>query len=132
MVGFLRDGYAADLNPVERSTGWSSERCRAFVSFSSTNETEAPFFTRETDTTVTLSRRLAGDVAEVGPDCELEKGKHVIYNKFGIGTTDIEMNGDSYVIIKEADLIGSFPGSSATANDIPKMTPLVRRGDWRT
>jgi hypothetical protein len=38
----------------------------------------------------------------------------VLYNKFGIGCTDIEMAGGSYVMISANDLIGrlrSFPGS---------------------
>jgi hypothetical protein len=57
------------------------------------------------------------------------KGKTVLYNKFGIGCTDIEMGGDSYIMIKEGDLIGTFPNSGATADDIPNMTPMVRRED---
>ena len=77
----------------------------------------------------TLMNTYTGDVAEFGPDCEgVEKGNTVLYNKFGIGCTDIEMGGDSYIVIKECDLIGTFPGSGATADDIPKLSPLVRRG----
>ena len=51
----------------------------------------------------------------------------VLYNKFGIGCVDIEMGGDSYILIREEDLIGTFPGSGATADDIPKLTPLADR-----
>ena len=47
----------------------------------------------------------------------------MLYNKFGIGCTEVEMGGDSYIIIKEQDLIGTFPGSGATADDIPKLSP---------
>ena len=69
-----------------------------------------------------------GDVMELGPECiSLEKGNTVLYNKFGIGCTDLEMNDDSYIVIKEQDLIGTFPGSGATAADIPKMQPLGDR-----
>jgi|TARA_B110000977_G_scaffold132451_1_gene168681 chaperonin GroES len=64
----------------------------------------------------------------LGPDCKsLEKGNTVLYNKFGIGCTDLEMGDDSYIVIKEQDLIGTFPGSGATASDIPKMSPLGDR-----
>ena len=65
---------------------------------------------------------------ELGPDCKtLEKGSTVLYNKFGIGCVDIEMGGETYILIREEDLIGTFPGSGATANDIPKLTPLGDR-----
>jgi len=70
----------------------------------------------------------SGDVMELGPDCKtLEKGSTVLYNKFGIGCTDLEMGDDSYIVIKEQDLIGTFPGSGATASDIPKMSPMGDR-----
>ena len=51
----------------------------------------------------------------------------MLYNKFGIGCTEIEMDGDSYIVIKEQDLIGTFPGSGATADDIPKLSPMGDR-----
>ena len=54
-------------------------------------------------------------------------GNTVLYNKFGIGCTEIEMDGDSYIVIKEQDLIGTFPGSGATADDIPKLSPMGDR-----
>ncbi len=69
-----------------------------------------------------------GDVMGLGTECiSLEKGNTVLCNKFGIGCTDLEMNDDSYIVIKEQDLIGTFPGSGATAADIPKMQPLGDR-----
>jgi chaperonin GroES len=69
-----------------------------------------------------------GDITALGPDCEhLEEGNTVLYNKFGIGCTEVEMGGDSYIIIKEQDLIGTFPGSGATADDIPKLSPMGDR-----
>ena len=37
------------------------------------------------------------------------------------------MGGSSYVMINERDLIGTFPGAGATAEDIPKLTPLGDR-----
>ena len=37
------------------------------------------------------------------------------------------MDGDSYIVIKEQDLIGTFPGSGATADDIPKLSPMGDR-----
>ena len=57
----------------------------------------------------------------------MKKGVTVLYNKFGIGCVDIEMGGETYILIREEDLIGTFPGSGATANDIPKLTPLGDR-----
>ena len=57
----------------------------------------------------------------------MKKGVTVLYNKFGIGCVDVEMGGDAYILIREEDLIGTFPGSGATANDIPKLTPLADR-----
>lgn len=70
----------------------------------------------------------SGDVAEFGDKCVgMKKGVTVLYNKFGIGCVDIEMGGETYILIREEDLIGTFPGSGATANDIPKLTPLGDR-----
>ena len=37
------------------------------------------------------------------------------------------MDGDSHIVIKEQDLIGTFPGSGATADDIPKLSPMGDR-----
>mmetsp|Transcript_33066 Transcript_33066/g.81321 ORF Transcript_33066/g.81321 Transcript_33066/m.81321 type:complete len:240 (-) Transcript_33066:128-847(-) len=70
----------------------------------------------------------SGDVVAVGEECkEMKVGVTVLYNKFGIGCTDIEMGGETFIMIREADLIGTFPGSGATANDIPKLIPTGDR-----
>ena len=70
----------------------------------------------------------AGDVTAIGPDVKhVKTGSTVLYSRFGIGCTDLEMGDDSYIVIKEQDLIGTFPGSGATASDIPKMSPMGDR-----
>lgn len=47
--------------------------------------------------------------------------------QFGIGVTDIEMNGEQYALIREEDCIGVMPNSRAHADDIPQMRPLGDR-----
>lgn len=71
---------------------------------------------------------FVGDVTAIGPDCKhVAVGATVLYSKFGIGCTDVKIGADEYTLIKEADLIGTFPNSGARANDIPKLAPCGDR-----
>ena len=54
-------------------------------------------------------------------------GATVLYSKFGIGCTDMVVDGVEYTLIKEQDLIGTLPSSGARANDIPKLQPCGDR-----
>jgi hypothetical protein len=56
----------------------------------------------------------AGDVVSVGDKAEsLKAGDTVVYSKFGIGVTDLEIKGEEYAVLKEEDIIGTFPKSGA-------------------
>ena len=54
---------------------------------------------------------IAGDVVAVGSGdtVTLKTGDSVVYSKFGIGVTEIQMQGEDYCIIKENDIIGVMP-----------------------
>lgn len=53
-----------------------------------------------------------------------------------MGITELDIQGTTYALMREDDIIGTMPSSSATAADVPKIKPL---GDrvlikvcWRT
>ena len=77
----------------------------------------------------------AGDVVAVGDgrvggitqDFTLQEGDTILYSKFGIGATDISVQGDLHVLIREDDVIGTLPRSGATAADVPELKPLADR-----
>ena len=61
--------------------------------------------------------RRAGDVVSVGDKTSaLKAGDTVVYSKFGIGVTDLEIKGEEYAVLKEEDIIGTFPKSGAPAH----------------
>ena len=68
-------------------------------------------------------------VVSLGEKCAAVKvGDVVVYSKFGIGVTDLEIKGDEYAVLKEDDIIGTFPTSgAATAADVPSLQPLFDR-----
>jgi len=76
-----------------------------------------------------------GDVAGLGDgrvgtqvrEFFVKEGQTVLYNKFGIGATDILLDGVDYTMIREDDLIGIMPHSQATALDVPELQPLGDR-----
>ena len=51
----------------------------------------------------------------------------MLYNKFGIGTDDVVCGGIEYTMLRELDLIGTFPKSNASVVDIPDLEPLGDR-----
>lgn len=70
----------------------------------------------------------SGDVVSIGPDAsELKEGATVLYSKFGIGVTDFRMGDDEYCMLKESDVIGTFPKSGASASDIKDIQPCGDR-----
>jgi chaperonin GroES len=67
-------------------------------------------------------------VVGLGPDtAQLKEGDTVLYSKFGIGCTDIELAGQDYVILREEDCIGVMPRSNADADDVPELVPMFDR-----
>lgn len=78
---------------------------------------------------------LAGDIVAVGDgkvgsqqqEFHLKVGETVLYSKFGIGVTDIMIDGQEHCLIKEDDCIGVLPRSGGTANDIPELKPNADR-----
>lgn len=70
----------------------------------------------------------SGDVAAVGPDVKgLKKGDTVLYSKFGIGATDIEVQGTEFCLLKESDVIGTMPRPGASIEDVPELKPCQDR-----
>lgn len=56
-----------------------------------------------------------------------QPGDTVLYSKFGLGATELQVGGTDYILIREDDLIGIMPRSEATADDIPEMRPIGDR-----
>jgi len=73
----------------------------------------------------------SGDVVAVGKaknfDLTLKEGDTVLYSKFGLGVTDIEMAGVEYAILNERDCMGIMPRSNASVDDIGEIKPLGDR-----
>ena len=57
----------------------------------------------------------------------LKAGDTVVYSKFGIGVTDLQIKGEEFAVLKEEDILGVFPSSGATAADVGKLRPLLDR-----
>ena len=71
---------------------------------------------------------LLGDVEAIGDDVHgVKPGQTVLYNKFGIGADDMILNKEEFTMLRELDLIGTFPRSNASVDDIPNLEPLGDR-----
>lgn len=85
--------------------------------------------------TAAQKKPTSGDVVALGDGrmgtqvrkFTLKEGDTVLYNKFGLGATDVEVNGKDFTLLREDDLIGIMPRSNATAADVPKLEPLADR-----
>lgn len=70
--------------------------------------------------TITLRNVCAGDIVGVGKGCKaLKVGDTVVYSKWGIGVTDLEVQGQEYAVLREMDIIGTFPASGAQWLPLP-------------
>lgn len=77
----------------------------------------------------------SGDVESVGDGrvgslthaFTTKPGDTVLYSKFGLGATEVQVSGVDYILIREADLIGIMPRSAATAEDVPELRPIGDR-----
>lgn len=67
--------------------------------------------------------RVAGNVQTF----DLQVGQTVVYSKFGIGSTDLDIQGQRHTMLREDDCIGIMPKSNATASDIPELKPVGDR-----
>ena len=80
-------------------------------------------------------RPTSGDVVAVGDgqigskthEFTLKSGDTVLYSKFGLGATDLIVQGEEHILIREDDVIGIMPRSNATADDIPELRPVGDR-----
>lgn len=79
--------------------------------------------------TSSQKRPTSGDVVAVGgaEGMTLTVGSTILYNKFGLGATDLMVQGELHIIIAEDDVIGVMPRSGATADDIPELVPVGDR-----
>lgn len=73
----------------------------------------------------------SGDVVQLGDAKDhgftLQVGDTILYSKFGFGSTDVTIQGVEHILIREDDVIGIMPRSSATAADIPELKPVGDR-----
>lgn len=69
----------------------------------------------------------AGEFGSTPRQFELKKGDTVLYSKFGLGCTDVTLEGKPHILLRESDVIGTMPRSGATASDVPKLKPLGDR-----
>lgn len=80
-------------------------------------------------------RPTSGDVIAVGDgklptgdyEFTLKEGDTILYSKFGLGATDLLLQGEEHILISEDDVIGIMPRSGATADDIPELRPVGDR-----
>lgn len=68
-----------------------------------------------------------GRVGETTQTFDLKVGETILYSKFGIGVTDVSLQGDLHILIREDDVIGVMPRSGATAADVPELRPAADR-----
>ncbi|DBA68229.1 TPA: hypothetical protein ACH3X2_013846 [Trebouxia sp. C0005] len=81
------------------------------------------------------TKPTSGDIVALGDgrvggnvqDFNLEVGQTVVYSKFGIGSTDLDIQGQRHTMLREDDCIGIMPRSGATASDIPELRPVGDR-----
>ncbi|CAG9465660.1 unnamed protein product [Pedinophyceae sp. YPF-701] len=81
------------------------------------------------------SRPTSGDVVALGDgntpmgkqELYLKEGQTVLFGRFGIGATDLEIQGEPHVLIREDDCIGVMPKSNATMDELPQMKPIGDR-----
>ena len=75
--------------------------------------------------TSSQKRPTSGDIVTLGDgdNFTLKVGETILYNKFGLGATDIMLQDELHIIIAEDDVIGVMPRSAATADDIPELKP---------
>lgn len=85
--------------------------------------------------TTSQKRPTSGDVICLGDgklssgtyEFTLNVGDTIIYSKFGLGATDLLLQGHEHILISEDDVIGIMPRSGATADDIPELKPIGDR-----
>lgn len=85
--------------------------------------------------TAAQRRPTSGDVVALGDgrlgtkthEFTLKTGETVLYSKFGIGATDLLVQGEEHILIREDDVIGVMPCAAATADDIPELRPIGDR-----
>ena len=70
---------------------------------------------------------FGGDFAATQRQFELKTGDTVLYSKFGLGCTDVTLDGKPHILLRESDVIGTMPRSGASAGDIPELKPLGDR-----
>lgn len=68
-----------------------------------------------------------GQVGKTKHDFTLKIGETVLYSKFGLGATDLQLGGEEHILIREDDVIGVMPRANATADDIPELRPIGDR-----
>ena len=68
-----------------------------------------------------------GVVGSLSHSFTTKPGDTVLYSKFGLGATEVQVSGVDYILIREDDLIGIMPHSVATAEDVPELRPIGDR-----
>lgn len=72
-------------------------------------------------------RPTCGSVVSVGGGTSAVKdGQAVLYSKFGLGCLDVELQGESYLLMREQDVMGTLPNVE-DAEDASKIEPTFDR-----
>lgn len=80
-------------------------------------------------------RPTSGDVVALGDghvgshkhDFDVKVGDTILFSKFGLGATEVELCGAPHILLRERDIIGLAPHSNAEAADIPDVRPAGDR-----
>ncbi|GMH33619.1 hypothetical protein BSKO_01453 [Bryopsis sp. KO-2023] len=81
-------------------------------------------------------RPTSGTVLDVGDgrvgaeqphEFTVKNGDAVLYSKFGFMYTEIKVQEQDFILIRESDIIGMLPRANATADDVPELVPLNDR-----
>ena len=77
------------------------------------------------DVVSTGDGNLPGATAPV--PIELKAGDTILYSKFGLGCTDVVLGGETHILLRASDVIGTMPRTGARAEDVPELKPLGDR-----
>ena len=82
-----------------------------------------PLYADHTHLQTCRERSLTCDMASGDAPLRLQ----VLFSKFGFAFTELQLQGDEYILAREGDIIGVMPRKDAIADDVPELQPLYDR-----
>eukprot|EP00746_Dinoflagellata_sp_MGD_P005537 gnl/MRDRNA2_/MRDRNA2_110720_c0_seq1.p1 gnl/MRDRNA2_/MRDRNA2_110720_c0~~gnl/MRDRNA2_/MRDRNA2_110720_c0_seq1.p1 ORF type:complete len:351 (-),score=71.63 gnl/MRDRNA2_/MRDRNA2_110720_c0_seq1:210-1262(-) len=81
---------------------------------------------------VAQKKTTAGEVVAVGSGetyegkktMELKPGNFVVYSGFGTAATNVKLQDEDYILIRERDVLGLMPGKNFDADMVPELQPV--------